>query len=400
MSLIPTAAAVAGDVYKAGVHAGQLWRVGQTVSFSYLPAYSGPAVAFTLPVGSEPWTGTRLPPFFAGLLPEGPTRLRDLARALHVAEEDELGLLAMIGADTIGDVQVVPAAHGVPATVVGDDVVFRDLVFSDLCAIPENVLERSTVPGVQPKLSFQSRSLVHSVASFTILKFSPSDSWRAVLENELTFLRLADRCGLVAACAELVEDSAGVPALAVARFDRSVRNGHVVRHAQEDGTQVLGIYPGEKYDPDARDVVGALAEICAAPKVAARDLLHQVIYSYVIGNNDLHAKNLSVGQDPTTGLWMPTPVYDVLHTWPYEGDHRFHPAVKDHLSDSVTRKHWLALGEDMGVPSRVTERLLETVDEMVSSWLVQVDGSTLPMPEKWLRDLRRRIGRRLRDVSF
>lgn len=398
--MIPTAAAVAADVYKAGGHAGHLWRVGATVTFSYVPGYDGAAVAFTLPVGAAPWTGTRLPPFFAGLLPEGPTRRRDLARALHVAEDDELGLLAVIGADTIGDVQVVPTGHVLPPTVVGDQVPFGDLVFSDLWAIPENLLQRSTVPGVQPKLSFQSRSLIHSVASFTILKFSPSDTWRAVLENELTFLRLAERCGLVAARAELVEDSTGASALAVARFDRSVHESRVVRHAQEDATQVLGIYPGEKYDPDARAVITALAAVCAAPKVAARDLLHQLIYSYVVGNNDLHAKNLSVGQDPTTGLWMPTPVYDVLHTWPYEGDHRFHPAVKDNLSDSVTRKHWLALGEDIGVPSRVTERLLRTVEGAVSAWLVGVDASALPMPEKWLGDLRRRIARRLRDVGL
>ena len=111
-----------------------------------------------------------------------------------------------------------------------------------------------------------------------------------------------------------------------------------------------------------------------------------------------HAKNLSVKQDPTTGLWKPTPVYDVLHTWPYEGDHRFHPAVKANLADSVSRPHWLRFGEDIGVPLRVTERLLAAVDNAVSPWLENLDSTTLPMLDKWLRDVRRRIGRRLRDL--
>jgi serine/threonine-protein kinase HipA len=212
------------------------------------------------------------------------------------------------------------------------------------------------------------------------------------------FLRLAERCGLQASRAEIVADRHGVRALAVARFDRSELGGAVIRHPQEDGTQVLGIYPGEKYDPDARTVVSALSGVCSAPKVAARDLLHQMIYSYAIGNNDLHAKNLSVKQDPTTGLWRPTPVYDVLHTWPYEGDHRFHPAIRAKLSDSVSRPHWLQLGDDIGVPRRATERLITTVDDVISQWLETLDSHALPMPEKWIRDVRRRIGRRLRDL--
>lgn len=250
--MIPAAAAVAADVYKSGVLAGALWRVGDEVTFRYVDGYGGSPVATSLPVGA-PVTTRRFetPPFFAGLLPEGATRRRMLARSLHVAEDDELGLLAHVGADTIGDVQVLPAGEQPPGDEVRDRIGFSEVTFADLWQLPERIQDRSSLPGVQPKVSYQSRSLVDGRIGPVILKFSSDDAWRGVLENEALFLSSAARAGLDAARAEVVEDRDGVRAIAVSRFDRSVGGGRLVRHAQEDATQVLGIRPEQKYDPDA-----------------------------------------------------------------------------------------------------------------------------------------------------
>lgn len=146
-------------------------------------------------------------------------------------------------------------------------------------------------------------------------------------------------------------------------------------------------------------MIHALSQVCTAPPVAARDLLHQLLYSYVVGNNDLHAKNLSVGRDPATGVWSVTPAYDVLHTWPYEGDHRFHPAVRDAPHDTVVRTHWLTLGVDVGAPARVTERLCDQVAHAVRALVDTLDEDALGMPTSWVRDVRRRIAKRVRDIA-
>jgi len=50
--------------------------------------------------------GGALPAYFAGLLPEG-RRLSALRRAVKTSADDELSLLLAVGADAIGDVQVV-----------------------------------------------------------------------------------------------------------------------------------------------------------------------------------------------------------------------------------------------------------------------------------------------------
>ncbi len=407
--MIPATAAVSGDVYKAGVLAGHLWRVDAKVVFAYSASYTGPPVAFTLPLGQQAVHDRfHLPPFFAGLLPEGETRRGSLARALHIAEDDEAGLLIQIGVDTIGDVQVVPTGTDLPSDDVGSPRDLTTLSFSELWTLPKRLGDRSSVPGVQPKVSAHSRSLIGGRAGRVILKFSPDPAWRGLLDNEAHFMQLARMAGLSAPAVALVTDREGVRALAVARFDRSAVGDRLIRHAQEDAGQVLGLRPAQKYDPDARTIIAALADVCAAPPVAIRDLVHQLLYSYAIGNNDVHAKNLSVRQDPRTGLWGVTPVYDVLHTWPYEGDHRFHPAVTDRASDTVTRRHWVALADDLGLSRRLLEKLIDRVVSAVTESMSLLDavGGTigwdqaLDIPPSWSRDVRRRIRRRVRDLQI
>jgi serine/threonine-protein kinase HipA len=98
-----------------------------------------------------------------------------------------------------------------------------------------------------------------------------------VLHNERLFMTAATNAGLKAPAVEVVEDRDGVRALAVTRFDRSWHDGQLVRHAQEDASQVLGLRPSQKYDPDARTVI-ARCRSCAPrrggrPRPAASDAL-------------------------------------------------------------------------------------------------------------------------------
>ncbi len=51
--------------------------------------------------------------------------------------------------------------------------------------------------------------------------------------------------------------------------------------------------------------------------IALVELLKVVVFSWLIGNGDLHGKNMSI-YNPN-GLWQPTPAYDLLCTQPYAG---------------------------------------------------------------------------------
>lgn len=144
-------------MYKAGRKAAQLLRTATGTEFVYLPDYldNGVPVATTLPFLSAPrlTPAGAVPPFFAGLLPEG-RRLSTQRRAIKTSADDELSLLLALGRDGVGDVQVVPEGE-VPAptdALVTVEKSFSEVRFADLLA-DAGVIDPIGIPGVQDKVS-------------------------------------------------------------------------------------------------------------------------------------------------------------------------------------------------------------------------------------------------------
>ncbi|NKE10790.1 HipA N-terminal domain-containing protein [Kocuria subflava] len=98
------------EVYKSRKLAGTLQRQSDSSTvFTYHTDYvqdHGEPVASTLPVNTTPvvTAGGGLPPFFAGLLPEG-HRLTVVRDAVKTSLDDELSLLLAVSADTPGQAQ-------------------------------------------------------------------------------------------------------------------------------------------------------------------------------------------------------------------------------------------------------------------------------------------------------
>ncbi|NOY26361.1 MAG: hypothetical protein GXP62_10860 [Oligoflexia bacterium] len=97
------------EIRKAGHLAGHLSRTREGTEFTYDPDYEGPAVATSLPRGAPPVRASAgaVPPYFAGLLPEG-RRLAAVRTALKTSADDDFSLLLATAHDAIGAVQVVP----------------------------------------------------------------------------------------------------------------------------------------------------------------------------------------------------------------------------------------------------------------------------------------------------
>lgn len=355
------------DVWKGDVLAATLVRERDRVRFAKVDGYDGPPVATSLrgPVPDVP--AGAVPPFFAGLLPEG-RRLDALRRHLKLAADDELSLLLAVGGDTIGDVRV--AAQGAtprspaPRYEAGEDVRFEQLVQASVSASPE----RRGLPGVQEKVSAQTANLPVRTGSRSdaILKFE-TGGFPRVVANEAACLAAARAAGLSTTDARVVEDAEGVPGLLVRRFDRVVRDGRLVAIAQEDACQVMGLWPADKYRPDLVEVVGSLAAVCAVPVVAALRLWEQVAFSYLAGNGDQHAKNLSVLRGER-GL-EPSPVYDVVFTHPYGDTETLAlPLDGEARVARIDRARLLAAGESTGVRApalaRRLDRLLASTAEL------------------------------------
>lgn len=311
-------------------------------------------------------TGGAVPAFFAGLLPEG-VRLGVVTSSTKTSADDHLTLLLAIGADTVGNVQVVPSGadrvRPLPMFDPEHDTNFH-AVFDKLVGSVD--ADPVGMAGVQPKVSAAMMSTPTLTRSGpAILKLNPTQ-YPLLVENEHFFMLMAAASGLRVAATSLLHDADGRTALLVRRFDRD----GTTRIAQEDACQVADIYPASKYRIKAETAIGTLAEACArgggSKPAAALELLKTVVFSWVIGNGDLHGKNLSI-YDPD-GVWQPTPAYDLLCTQPYM---RWRDPMALSLygrANRLTRPHFVEAGERLGVRPRATTRMIDSIIDAAQEW--------------------------------
>ncbi len=381
-------------VLKQGREAATLTRHDDHVELAYLADYDGPDVATTLPRDAPPVNAPAgaVPPFFAGLLPEG-RRLTALRQHVKTSLDDELSLLLAVGSSTVGDVVVV--AEGEEPAPAPPLVEAGDVRFADLLA-ETGIVDRVALPGVQEKASGAMISLpVRLSGVAAIIKLDPPEYPGAVVIEDY-FLRLARRLPLPVAPAELMHDVDGRPGLVVERFDR-VRDGDVVRSlAVEDACQLLGRYPSDKYAVTSEQVGLAVADVCAARPVAARACLTQMSFAWLTGNGDLHAKNLSVLQQPS-GEWRVAPVYDIPSTLPF-GD-RTAALRLDGKTEGLTRKAFETYGAALGLPQRAVQRALRDVLTGTEPMLDEIADGALRLNADATRTLVRQLARRRSDLE-
>ncbi len=370
-------------IYKKGRPAATLTRhPGLGVVFAYLPEYlsnGGPAIASTLPVLDVPVNlgHGNVPAFFAGLLPEG-ERLAKLRWAVKTTITDEFSLLLAAGENPVGDVQVVPAGHAPEAIapLLAVTNTMPGTVFADFAAIPGPV-DLSALAGLQDKVTASYKHDKDPSRSY-ILKFNDGSHARQV-ETEFLLLTKARALGIPVAEARLVHDGAGQAALLVSRFDRSPGGPLAV----EDGAQLMGLVPGRKYSVPSEAVASAVINMCSSQALAARNIFLQFLFAWLTGNGNLHAKNISVLQQPS-GEWRLAPAYDLQCTLAAEieqgfaagvpggiltelidGDPSRDPGMALPVGGSagsrtgLDRRDWLRFGRSLHIPERLVAKCID-----------------------------------------
>jgi serine/threonine-protein kinase HipA len=174
-----------------------------------------------------------------------------------------------------------------------------------------------------------------------------------------------------------VSDRKGQPGLIIQRFDRTLQgSSELIRLEQEDGCQLLNVYPAAKYRVKTEDIARSLADWVSAgggsrPQ-ALRRVLQLVAFSYLIGNGDLHAKNIS-GRRRPDGIREVTPVYDVLSTQPYL-NWRDPMALNLYgRANRLTRSHLLDAAMRWGLAGRAARSGLDEICDSAPAWIERVD---------------------------
>lgn len=327
-----------------------------------------------------------LPPFFAGLLPEGVLRKRLEATRRNPRDKDAFGILAAAGEDLPGAVKVVPAnlenltdtarAYGITGGT-------NNLPL----AVPEEATEgAASLSGVQDKIALsQARDgkrycmPIKGVLSDLIAKLPTPRNDSQVL-NELVCMHLAAEAGVnVAQCRALpmhcIEDHPDLVEalgpdtrfLAVDRFDREP--GGAVH--MEDACQLLTLMPNQKYAGASKffSFIKVLDRFGARGIEDVRQFFIRQTVNTLLGNSDAHLKNFSVVY--RNGI-MPelSPAYDIVCVTALPGFKGFATNVAiDKLQRSETLESYGAVAKAAGISPRIaTAAVKQTVELAKARW--------------------------------
>lgn len=372
-------------VFWDGAEVGRLERTGERTReyvFRYAPDATR-SVSLSLPLRAEPFTAAESRPFFEALLPEGTLRER-IADQLKVAASDSYGLLAALGRDCAGALQVVetkrmsepPAVRWLsPAEL---DTLITELPRRPLGVRPEDGRMRLSLAGVQNKAVLaRDRDGVFGeplsgFPSTHILKPDlPDSAYHALATNEYFCMRLAAMCDLPAASVELLS-LADRACLAVERFDRDLNEWPPTRTHQEDLCQALALTPDFKYQkadwalPSYRALADLLDEHSTQPGADRLAGAEAALFHFLVGNADAHAKNVGLLHH-AEGVRL-APMYDAVCTAAYpELSTELALAVGDELNpEKITIVHWGDLAFDFRLNLAAFERLRKQLAESVA----------------------------------
>ena len=373
----------------------------QGIAFAYDPRWLATKGNFplsaTLPLEHGEFGNDVIAPWLANLLPEDQL-LAAVSRVLGVSASDTVAILRIIGGDTAGAISIGEAGNrgawtctylteqydaDTDASALGSH--FDDLGRRPFLAGEDGIRlslaggQKKTAltvfdPAGHPKLGLPDSgdrlAIPKNGAPSTIIIKPDNPMLPGIVENEAYCLALAGMIGIPAVESTIVQAD-GQTALAVARYDRTIRrDGSIQRLHQEDFAQANGIHPGRKYERGIAQGL-TLNELISTgeflPPEEALKLHDQVIFNILAANTDAHAKNYSM---MLAGERTLAPLYDVstvLHWGHVNQYHAQNIAGKKRKPGDTARRHWDRISEEAGLNARGTRlRVQELVDRMVA----------------------------------
>jgi len=369
--------------------------------------------------------GWLLPAFFQNLLPEGVFRDR-VAQLRHCDPKDHFEMLAACGRDLPGNISARPVELSRDQLA---HYVTQDADALEMTVTAEPLDDGMSLSGVQPKVGvFLERG--HYVGRTRledthIIAKLPVVGQPLLPELEDLSLRLAAAAGVSVVEAHLAplallqiehgydlgEVDAQTKFLAVLRYDRDARNNPAARTHCEDFAQILGVMPEHKYIGGSYlDVATTMMAFPSLGEPAVHELLRRLVVNEMLGNPDMHLKNIGViypdGETPR----LP-PAYDIvayaayskrvghaLHILPPNAQSPAKPrmpaadaqagrAAKPGISPAVVREFCAALGIPEKPAAAVVRR---AVSAAADAWpgMIQASALTASQKEKLLAHFR------------
>lgn len=364
--------------------------------------------------GNAPYQGQLVTNYFDNLLPDSDAIRRRLAQRHQAGGTDAFQLLAKLGRDCVGAIQLLPEdeapsdvyeINGEELDTAGIAHQLRNTTSAQALGQHDHDEDlRLSIAGAQEKTALLRHEglwfLPHGSTPTTHIFKLPlglvghmQADMRTSVENEWLCSKIMEAYGIPIAQCE-IEHFEDQKALVVKRFDRtpSSDGSWIIRLPQEDMCQATGTSPLHKYQSDGGPGIARIMELLLGSDDAGQDRSNffktQIIY-WVLAATDGHGKNFSIAHLPGGG-YHATPIYDVLSAHPVIGTGRnqiaphkakFAMAVRGstnhYLIEKIQRRHWIAQAQQVGLGAVVAEQLIEAVIEATESVIGNV-GKLLP----------------------
>ncbi len=309
----------------------------------------GRPISLSLPFNlhNEPLRGDSVSHYFDGLLPDNETIRRRVAARFKTGSIDAFDLLAVIGRDCVGALQLLPGdavpegIDKVEGIVVDEEAIERHLLE---VVSPERFAAgrdpdddfRISLAGAQEKDAFlwwdggwmKPRGATPTTHIFKLpigMVGGRKADFTTSVDNEWLCMRLFKAYGLPTAEARIATFGSQ-RVLVVERFDRVLsRDGkRLFRLIQEDFCQATGTSPLVKYENEGGPGLQKLFTLLQQSQQAEEDmrtLMASQIIFWMMRAPDGHAKNFSIQLlAGDAGRFRLTPIYDVMSAYPVIGN--------------------------------------------------------------------------------
>jgi serine/threonine-protein kinase HipA len=344
-----------------------------------------------------PYRGVLVEAYFDNLLPDSVDIRRRLQNRFGTASSTPFDLLAEVGRDCVGAVQLLPADQAPgdlkridaePLDEAGVAAVLNAAVTGTPLGQRDDQPFRISVAGAQEKTAF----LWHVGRWCRPLKATPTThlfklplgrvgnmqlDLSSSVENEWLCSKLVRAFGIPTASCEMAT-FVNQRVLIVERFDRRLsRDGSWwLRLPQEDMCQATGTPPAQRYESDGGPGIEEISTLLLGSRNAAmdrRNFFRAQLVFWLLCAIDGHAKNFSVFIEPA-GRYSLTPLYDVLSAYPLlgTGANQLAPQKatmamaaygknRHYRWAEIQPRHWVTTAARIGLEATVREDLLALI---------------------------------------
>ena len=251
----------------------------------------------------------------------------------------------------------------------------------------ESTSKGYTIPGVQKKLSLYLTNADGGTPRLTFVNYPSgyilkpqTPEFEALPEAEYLVMSMAVATKIRAVPFALVKLGNDEFAYITKRIDRVKSGDRVLKYAMEDFCQLDNRLTADKYRGSYERCSKILDSYSQDIVLDKTDLFLRLVFSFVVGNSDMHLKNFSlIEKDINSGIYHLSDAYDMLPV------NVIMPSDKEEMAltlngkkQNIRRKDFLILAETCGIQPKSAEKMIAKVVSLKETYIAMCRESLIP----------------------